>query len=142
MDFPRELHQRIPSDENGAAAIEFALIATILFMLLFGILQFGQFYSQYQVFQGAAREGARFAAARPSSGDPVPMDEVRDRVVQAADPYEITEPSSIAVTPECSSATSSDPITVSWIQEFRIDWFPFIPPINQDVTIKGVFRCE
>jgi Flp pilus assembly protein TadG len=142
MDFPRELHERIPSNEGGAAAIEFALIATILFMLLFGILQFGQFYSQYQVLQGAAREGARFAATRPTSGDAVPTDEVRDRVVQAADPYEVTDSGAIAVSPECSSTTSSDPITVSWVQKFRINWFPFIPPINSDVTIKGVFRCE
>src|SRR5918911_5605044 len=54
--------KRFLHGERGAAAVEFALIAPLLFMLLFGIFQFGLVWSQKNVYIGAAREGARYAA--------------------------------------------------------------------------------
>ncbi len=42
--------------------MEFALISTLLLILLFAIISFGLTYSRYQVLIGAAREGARGAA--------------------------------------------------------------------------------
>jgi len=53
------------ADENGAAAVEFGLIAMILFTLLFGILQFGIWFWSWQTGAHAAREAARFAAVEP-----------------------------------------------------------------------------
>ena len=52
------------SREEGVAAVEFALILPVLALLLFGVLEFGRVWSQYQVYQGAAREGARCAAVQ------------------------------------------------------------------------------
>ena len=57
--------RRIGRDrQDGAVAVEFALIAPILILILAGVVQFGIVYSQYQVLQGAAREGARCAAVQ------------------------------------------------------------------------------
>jgi Flp pilus assembly protein TadG len=53
------------ADENGAAAVEFGMIAMILFTLLFGILQFGIWFWSWQTGAHAAREAARFAAVEP-----------------------------------------------------------------------------
>jgi hypothetical protein len=53
------------TDENGAAAVEFGLIAMLLFTLLFGILQFGLWFWCWQTGAHAAREAARFAAVEP-----------------------------------------------------------------------------
>jgi Flp pilus assembly protein TadG len=53
------------ADENGAVAVEFALIAMLLFTLLFGILQFGLWFWCWQTGAHAAREAARFAAVEP-----------------------------------------------------------------------------
>jgi Flp pilus assembly protein TadG len=53
------------TDENGAAAVEFALLAMLLFTLLFGILQFGLWFWCWQTGAHAAREAARFAAVEP-----------------------------------------------------------------------------
>ena len=61
----RVVRDRISRDE-GVAAVEFALILPVLALLLFGVLEFGRVWSQYQVFQGAAREGARCAAVQAS----------------------------------------------------------------------------
>ncbi len=48
-------------DDQGAALVEFGLLAIPLFVILFGIIEFGwAFYQQLDVSHGA-REGARIA---------------------------------------------------------------------------------
>ena len=41
--------------------VEFALIAPIFFMLLFGIIEGGRFMFYYEVLNNATRDGARYA---------------------------------------------------------------------------------
>jgi Flp pilus assembly protein TadG len=48
--------------EEGAAAVEFALIVGVLAMLLFGMLQFGVALLALQNLRSGAREGARVGA--------------------------------------------------------------------------------
>jgi len=48
--------------QNGATAVEMALILPILVMVLFGIFQFGIAYNNWIALTHAAREGARLAA--------------------------------------------------------------------------------
>ncbi len=45
--------------ERGAAAVEFAIVLPLLFVLLFGIIEFGILFYNYQVITNASREGAR-----------------------------------------------------------------------------------
>ncbi len=62
----RDIHVlRRRRGEQGAAAVEFALIAMILFTLLFGIIQFGLWFWAWQAGGHAAREAARVAAVSP-----------------------------------------------------------------------------
>jgi Flp pilus assembly pilin Flp len=53
--------------EKGAALVEFALLATLLFMLIFGTITTGISFSRSNALQTAAREGARFAATLPGA---------------------------------------------------------------------------
>jgi Flp pilus assembly protein TadG len=46
--------------ENGAAAVEFALILPIFLLLVFGIIEFGFLLYNKQVITNASREGARY----------------------------------------------------------------------------------
>ncbi len=46
-------------NENGGAAIEFALLLPILLLTLFGIIEFGLLFYNQQVLTNASREGAR-----------------------------------------------------------------------------------
>lgn len=48
--------------EDGAAAVEFALVALLFFTLIFGAIQFGYTFFEYISVAHAAREGARWAA--------------------------------------------------------------------------------
>lgn len=48
--------------EHGAAAVEFAIVSTVLFLVLFGIIQWAIAFNRAQGLQAGAREGARLAA--------------------------------------------------------------------------------
>ncbi len=52
---------RIVKKEDGATAIEFALVAPILFLLIIGILEFGLILHISAVIENAINEGARFS---------------------------------------------------------------------------------
>lgn len=127
--------------EEGASAVEFAVIASLLFMLVFGIIEYGRIYSEFQVLQSAAREGARVAAVRGSVGD------IDARIDEAAQPYAKQGAISVSVAggaagdPPCSTTTSGQAVTVSWTQHFEV-LIGLLPPLNRDLEIKGVFRCE
>lgn len=48
--------------DRGSVALEFALLAPIFFMLVFGITEFGRLRMAQNMLTQAAREGARYAA--------------------------------------------------------------------------------
>ena len=56
-------------DERGAAAVEFAIVASLFFMLVFGIIDFGFAFHSWNNAANAAREGARKAAVDSNVGD-------------------------------------------------------------------------
>lgn len=62
--------RRTGHDDRGAAAVEFALVVPILLLLVFGIVNFGQFLSVRQTATQAAAEGARAAAVTMAGGNP------------------------------------------------------------------------
>ena len=121
------------NNESGAAAVEFALVASILFLFVFGIIEFGRIFSELEVMNSAAREGARAAAVRGTS------DEVESAVTAAAEPYALDATPTADKT--CDDSTSGEPVTVAWDQHFEIS-VGLLPAFDQDMEIKGVFRCE
>lgn len=54
--------------DDGAAAVEFALVAMLFFTLIFGAIQFGYTFFEYISVAHAAREGARWAALGADNG--------------------------------------------------------------------------
>ncbi len=132
--------------ERGAVAVEFALILPVLLLILFGIIEFGLVWSQTQVFQGAAREGARCAAVKATSSC-----DIGQEVVDGTGPYTAAfEDGStplnvtidgVAAPSGCSNATKGHDVSVSWVQPFRIA-IPFWNDVTWNSTVQGVFRCE
>jgi len=55
-----KLWRRFLKSSEGAAAVEFALILNILFLMILGMLEFGLAFSMRQVIINASREGARY----------------------------------------------------------------------------------
>ncbi|HEU4354801.1 MAG TPA: TadE/TadG family type IV pilus assembly protein [Actinomycetota bacterium] len=133
--------------QDGAVAVEFALIFPILALLVVGIIQFGIMWSEYQVMQGAAREGARCAATQAAGFSSCV---VTDRV-DAALPggYTRSGPVSVSVEGGGSACTGTSTIgknvTVSWTQQFGTGVLNnLVPGFPDTITrdISGTFRCE
>lgn len=81
MKLPSAVRRRT---DRGANAVEFALVALPLMLLILAIIQFSTWFWAYQTAANAAREGARRYAVdpcRPDLNDAL----VRDRVGGAAD---------------------------------------------------------
>jgi Flp pilus assembly protein TadG len=132
--------------ERGAVAVEFAIISTVLFLILFGIVAFGLAYSKYEVYVGAAREGARYAAVRcvPDSLTGCTNTLIQTKVTNTAVGYPIggsgggTSPTEDIV---CSGSTIGQSVTVSWVQPITLS-VPFWKTVTVLKTMKAVFRCE
>jgi Flp pilus assembly protein TadG len=135
--------------EEGAVAVEFAIIMILLFMILFGIIEFGITINRYQMYVGAAREGARFAAVRcrPDVTTGCTNTLIQDRMANsmactpACTPSEAFFPEIPTADKVCGDPTAGQEVTISWNQHFSIQ-IPFVPDLSFDKDVKGVFRCE
>jgi Flp pilus assembly protein TadG len=54
--------RRLVRSERGTAVVEFALVAPLLFLLVFGIIEFGRVLNAYNQLTQLAGQGARAAA--------------------------------------------------------------------------------
>ena len=137
--------------EEGAVAVEFAVILVLLSMILFGIIEFGITLSKYEMYVGAAREGARYAAVRckPESSNGCTDSLVLTRTfnsmacAQPCTPPDVFYPGTPTASKVCSSDANvvGTEVSVGWVQHFSIQ-IPFVPDLSFDKEVKGVFRCE
>jgi Flp pilus assembly protein TadG len=63
-----KIHRPAARNRGGATTVEFAFIAILLFLMLFGIIEYGRFLFVYHLATNAARDGARFAAVKTAGG--------------------------------------------------------------------------
>jgi Flp pilus assembly protein TadG len=74
--------------EQGSVAVELAIVAPALMLLVLGVLQFGLWYHAQNVVETAALEGARVAAAEDGTigaGESRALEVMRDGLGQAAE---------------------------------------------------------
>jgi Flp pilus assembly protein TadG len=137
------LKTRRLTSEEGTAAVEFAIISVLLMILVFGMIEFGIAFSKVNVYTGAAREGARFAAVRCGSATGCTSALISSRVSDAAVGYPIG-PGSPTADKVCSDSTVGLEVQVSWSQNITIN-VPFVPGLSPHTytrLVKAVFRCE
>jgi len=156
--------------QDGAAAVEFALIIGVLAMLIFGMLQFGLTFFELQNLRASAREGGRIGAVGATP------DAVRARIESASNgaiqPGEASNTSFVKVsysdsgvfnnseanltgsTGAVCAATSTNTTNAglrvqmfvanapNHLQSlFRLN-IPLLPTITMNPTIDAQFRCE
>ena len=122
--------------EDGAAAVEFAIVAVLFFTLVFGIIDFGFAFHSWNNTANAAREGARKGAV-----DNVVQD-VIDRTKAAASTL---DPTKLTVTVECShlvgvfsTAVCGPTLVEGDIVRVRVDYvYNMITPIGSFVPGLG-----
>jgi Flp pilus assembly protein TadG len=105
---------------RGAAAVEFALVAPLFFMLIVGMLEFGRAVMVQQIITNASREGDRAAVLDGSTGSGV-TSSVNTYLSNAG----ITG-ATVSVNPsEPGTAAYGAPVTVTVSLPFsQVSWVP------------------
>lgn len=104
---------------TGAAAVEFALVAPLFFMVLFGILEIGRALMAQNALINASREAARFAVL-----DGATASEVVATAESASNLGFITNPQ-VVLEPAGLAANGNNLVTVTVSVPFdQISWLP------------------
>jgi len=97
-------------EETGSVMVEFALVSTVLILLLAGIIQFGLIFNVQLGLDNAAREGARFASlGKNANNDSATKSFMRSMVSQV----ELLE-SDITITPEVRESGRPVKVTINY----------------------------
>jgi len=109
---------------RGAAAVEFAIVAPLFFLLVFGMIEYGRMVMVRQVLTNASREGARVGVLDPPTGGTTKQT-VIDTVTTYLTSAGITGQTITTVPTEPSSATYGQPVTVTVSVPFSsVSWLP------------------
>jgi Flp pilus assembly protein TadG len=148
--------------DDGAAAVEFALVVPLLVMLVFGIVGFGVLFAQQLSLSNSARQGARFGVVASHSCAQI-LHEVQQSATtlgmkETDVAVEVTSMSGTATATPCPAATSysgstattvpcqgSDPddeiiVTTGYRSRLVVPLVVVSPTF--DLAATGVFRCE
>lgn len=124
---------------RGAAVVEFAAVAPVLFLLIFGMIEFGRMVMVQQVLTNASREGARVGILDGATNSEVTN--VVNNYLTAANingAQVETDPKNIA------SAGAGDSVKVIVTVDFnKVTWLP--APIflgGKGLTATTVMRRE
>ena len=124
---------------RGAAAVEFALVAPLLLLMVMGMIEYGRMVMVQQVITNATREGARRAVLDGSTTGDVTA------AVQTFLTNARVNGAVVSVTPDPpSSASFGEPVTVSVQVPFsEVSWLPtpmFLSSTN--LSASTVMRRE
>lgn len=146
---------RVGGCQDGASAVEFAIVSPLLFMLLFGIIQFSILFAQDLAISNGARAGARAAAV--VSND---CGQVEDRAQQGSQTVSLN-PADVVVTvargswpggatPVCAApgelpCDGADPgdeifVTTTFDASLIIPLAVYDPDL--ELKREGTYRCE
>lgn len=101
--------------------VEFAIVAPIFVLFVFGMIEYGRMVMVQQVLTNATREGARIAVLEGATEDEV-VDAVVDYCTSSRVPV---TPSDVSVNPDPAGASLGQPITVSiGIPFTSVSWLP------------------
>ncbi len=122
----------------GAAAVEFAIVAPLFFMLVFGCIEFGRALMVQQILTNASRVGARQA---------ITLNATEAAVISTASTYAANTSVSgvsVTVTPSPAAAAAGDLVSVTVAVPFsNVSWIPapwFMGGTTLDAT--SVMRKE
>jgi len=121
--------------QKGAALVEFALVALMLFTIVFGMVEFSRAWMLLGVMNGAVRVGARYAAIVPDVEDN--LGDITARVTDALHAGSIPDGDIEKIEIDFSeSPTIGSPITVSVKVTFRT-FFENLFPGLKNLSLKA-----
>lgn len=146
--------------DRGAVAVEFALIAPIFLMLVFGIVAFGIIFAQKLALGNSARQAARYAVvqerdcgqifteARSAATGTIAMDTTKIDITVTRKPPTgsaqtlCSKTTPAAATKPCENAAEGSAILVTTTYASQIVVPLAVVDNSVTVTGEGIFRCE
>jgi Flp pilus assembly protein TadG len=129
--------------QEGASAVEMALLAPLLFMIVFGIIEFGLAFLQVQSIKTGVREGGRAAAVGWSETA------VQQKTIDASSGAIPSSPQSdVVVSQQCTAQNIGSDVIVSYDTTNLnggagiVVRIPMLPDIHLTPDIAATFRCE
>ncbi|MBI83496.1 MAG: pilus assembly protein TadE [Planctomycetaceae bacterium] len=117
---------------RGSAAVEFALVAPLFFILVFGMIEIGRMVMVQQVITNASREGARLAVL-----DTATVGEIKSTVEDFLACGMISGAAVIVSPDPPSDAAHGEPVTVTVEIAFdKVSWLPS-PVFLGDVNLSA-----
>ena len=116
----RSFGRRRPAGRRGVAAVEFALTAPLLFLLVFGMIEVGRGLMVQQLLANAARDGARSAILEGAT-----VEAVKASVTEYLGASSVSDVSVFVEPDPLTLAQGGDPVTVTVSVPFtEVSWLP------------------
>ena len=117
-----------PDGQRGQGLLEFALVISFLFLLLFAIIDFSRLFFGYATMSNGVREGARFAIVHPNDDTGI-EDAAREMMLVIGAPVSVTVtfPDTEDDGSECRSRLCK--VTVTATSNFDV-WTPIVPALQ------------
>jgi Flp pilus assembly protein TadG len=106
-------------NRRGAAVVEFAIVAPVFFLLVFGMIEYGRMVMVQQVLTNASREGARYAVIQSTNDTTAVQTKVRDYLTSAR----LNAAASTVTVDWPASGSDATTVTVS-IPFGQVSWLP------------------
>jgi Flp pilus assembly protein TadG len=119
------------SSRRGVTAVEFAVVAPVIFLLVFGGIEIGRLQMAIHGLEAAAREGCRMAVSWN-----VPQSDIQQAVDDRLASFGITG-HTMTINPSLVFARQWDPVTVRIEVTYdQVSWLP-APRFLQGITLAG-----
>ena len=130
------MRQRL-SKERGASAVEFALIAPLLLLLVVGIAEFGRAFQVQSTLSAAAREGVRTMALQ---NDQAAARSMAESVANSLTPG-LTD-AQISFTPASCPITYTSGASVRMTISYRLPFMTGLFGAGVQMSASGAMRCN
>lgn len=118
--------RRFGRETKGASAVEFAMIAPVLLIAMFGVFAVGKYYFD----RDRVRDAMRFASRDALVGEAFTQSEIKDTFVSRLKASGI-DPSNITVTLKSDAGGDMAEVRLPWSAKLRI---PMMDLMNLDQT--------
>jgi Flp pilus assembly protein TadG len=127
------------------ALVEFALVAPVLFLVLFAIVDFGRALNYRQNAQHLTAEGARLASVQRNPGAPSQTLQQYLRSQAAAGELRdgsnsVTQRIRVCISFGPGGNAAEQPVTVS--ADFDYQWVPFLGLATSEISASSTMRLE
>jgi Flp pilus assembly protein TadG len=137
-------------DPRGDALVEFALVAPLLFVVLFGMIDFGKAFNYWLDENHLAAQGARLAAVNYSGPWPCPSPapaatSLAGYIKCNADTSQLQNNATVCVSfPDSDLQTAAHPVKITVSTDYT--WLPIIgsllPTATTSITGDATMRLE